>query len=121
MTETERSSIPVEGYFHPSFVPGVQSGTDFALRVQVTNQPYDQELKQFESKTKSGKVKVSPYKAPKVPNVLGSRVDGEINNGQKDSMVLFPVRDKTLKISTESDQFLSDFNSIILANLTFVP
>lgn len=121
VTESEKSILPVDGYFHPLFVPGIQSGTDFALRLQVTNQSYDQELKQFEVKVKSGKVKVSPYKAPKVPGVLGSRIDGEINNGQQDSMVLFPVRDKTLKISTESQQFLDDFNNIILANLNFVP
>ncbi len=121
VTETDKSSTPVDGYFHPLFVPGIQSGTDFALRIQVVNQPYDQEVKQFEGKVKSGKVKVSAYKAPKVPSVLGSRVEGEINTGQQDVMVLFPVRDKTLKISTESRQFVGDFDNIILANLTFVP
>lgn len=121
VTESDKASIPVDGYFHPSFVPGIQSGTDFALRVQVTNQSYDQELKQFDGKVKSGKVKVSPYKAPKVPGVLGTRVEGEINTGQKDVMILLPVRDKTLKISTESPQFLGDLDNIILANLNFSP
>ena len=121
VTENDKSTIPVDGYFHPSWVPGTQSGTAFALRVQVTNQAYDQELRQFESKTKAGKVKVSPYKAPKVPDILGTRVEGEVNNGQQDVMILFPVRDKTLKISTESPQFVDDFDGIIMANLTFSP
>jgi hypothetical protein len=53
--------------------------------------------------------------------VVGSRIDGEINLGQKDSMILLPVRDKTIKISTESQEFMGDFNDIVLANLKFVP
>jgi hypothetical protein len=121
ITESNNSSQPIEGYLHPNFVPGIQSGIAFALRVQVLNQSYDQALKNYESQAKAGKIKVSPFKADKVPNVLGARIDGEITQGQKDSMVIFPLRDKTLKIWTESDQFLSDFNTIILPNLTFVP
>lgn len=121
VTEDAKAPQPVNGYFHPEFVPGIQSGTAFALRVQVTNQSYDQELKQFEAKAKSGKVTVAPYKAPKVPEALGARVEGEINNNQKGIIVLFPLRDKTLKISTESEQFRADLDTIILANLTFIP
>lgn len=121
VTESATSNTPVDGYFHPGFVPGLQSGTDFALRVKVVSKQYADELKQFESKAKAGKVKVSPYNAPKVAGVLGARVEGEINTGQQDTMVLFPLRDKTIEISTETSQFKGDFDSIILANLTFVP
>lgn len=121
VTESEKSGTPIEGYFHPVFVPGIQSGVNFALRIQVSNQSYDQELKQFDARVKAGKVKVSAFKAAKVPGVLGARVEGEIEAGQKAGMVLFPVRDKTLKIYTQSDQFLGDFNNTILPNLVFVP
>jgi hypothetical protein len=78
-------------------------------------------MRTYESATKAGKVKVSPFKADKVQNILGSRIDGEINAGQKDSMIVVPLRDKTLKVWTESDQFVGDFNTVILPNLTFVP
>lgn len=123
VTENTKDSggTPIDGYFHPSFVPGLQSGTDYALRVKVVSKQYADELKQFESKIKSGKVKASPFKAPKVDGVIGTRIDGEINIGQQDSMILFPLRDKTIEISTESVQFRGDFESIILANLTFIP
>lgn len=121
VVETDKGNTPIDGYFHPNFVPGLQSQTAFALRVQVSNQSYDQEMKQFESKVKSGAVAVTPYISKNVPTVTGARVDGEINQGQKNSMVLLPIRDKTIKISTESQQFLSDFNDIVLANLKFVP
>jgi hypothetical protein len=121
ITESDKNDTAIDGYLHPNFVPGVQSGTDFALRVKVLSRQYADVLKQYESKVKSGKVKISPYNAPKVSGVLGSRIEGEINTGQQDSMVLFPLRDKTLEISTESSQFKGDFDTIILANLTFVP
>lgn len=115
------SSIPVDGYLHPNFVPGLQSGTNFALRVQVISTAYDQLLKQFENATKLGKVKVSPYSAPNVKTVVGSRIDGEFATGKQGSVVLLPLRDKTLKIWTEANQFTGDFNNIILPNLKFVP
>ncbi len=115
------SSELIDGYFHPNYVPGLDSGTDFALRVQVIDTPYTEEVKQFDSQVKKGTVKVSPYRAPKMGDVSGTRVDGEIEKGQKNSMVLFPLRDKTIKISTESQDFLKDFEDTILANLTFVP
>lgn len=114
-------SLPVNGYFHPDFVPAIDSGTAFALRVEVLNRSYAQEVKEFDGKVKSGKVKVTPYRAPKVPEADGTRIEGEINQGQKGTMVLFPLRDKTLKISTQTNDFLKDFNDIILANLTFTP
>lgn len=122
VTEKADGDDPVDGYFHPGFVPGTDSGTDFALRVKVVSTPYADYLKQFEGKVKSGKVKISPFKAPKLPaGTVGSRVDGEVNTGQQDSMVLFPLRDKTIEISTESVEFKADFDNIILANLNFVP
>jgi hypothetical protein len=123
VTESDNTGgTPVDGYFHPNFVPGLQSKTDYAMRVKVVSKQYADELKGFESKIKAGKVTVAPFTSSKLPaGVVGSRIDGEINTGQQDSMVLFPLRDKTIEISTESAQFKGDFDSIILANLTFVP
>lgn len=118
---TDKSAVPVDGYFHPNYVPGVQSGTAFALRIQVSSQLYDQEMKQFESKAKSGKVTVKPYALKNVPGVTGARVDGEINTGQKNTMILLPLRDRTIKVSTEAPQYIGDFDNIILANLKFIP
>jgi hypothetical protein len=116
-----QSSLPVDGYFQPGFVPGIQSGASFALRVQVTSTAYDQELKKFDSYVKTGKAKVIPFTAPKVTSVAGTRVDGQIDQNTQGSIVLFPMRDKTLKVWTESSQFLNDFNTNILPNVTFVP
>jgi hypothetical protein len=122
VTESKQSSgTPVNGYFHPNFVPGIDSGTGFALRLEVVAQPYANQLKTYEGQTKNGKVRVAPYKAPKMPDITGARVEGEVVNGQQGVMVLFPLRDKTIKISTLSTQFTGDLDKIILANLTFEP
>lgn len=121
VTQEDRGSTPIEAYFHPDFVPGLQSGTAFALRVRLTSQAYAQELKQFDGKARSGKVKISAYVPKNVSGVSGSRIEGEINTGQKSYMIMLPLRDKTLKIWTESPSFLNDFDSIILENLKFSP
>jgi hypothetical protein len=119
--EKGSSGQGLDGYFHPNFVPGLQSGTNFALRVQVVSAAYDQVLRQFDSGVKSGAVRVSPYQPSKVANVVGARVDGQIDPKKQGSLVILPLRDKTIKIWTESDQFQGDFNNTVLANLTFVP
>jgi len=119
--ETGKGGTPLDGYLHPNFVPAIDSGTAFALRVQVSEKSYDEELKGLESDVKAGKVTVTPYRAEKVPDVLGSKIEGELNDGQKDIMVIFPLRDKTIKISTEAASFAGDFSNIILKSLKFVP
>lgn len=121
VNETGSGGSPLDGYFHPDFVPGAQSGTTFALRLQVTESAYAQEIRQFENTAKQGKARIAAFQAPKVAGATGIRVDGEISQGKQGSMIILPLRDKTLKIFTESNQYLGDFNSHIIPNLTFVP
>lgn len=115
------SSTPIDAYFHPNFVPTANQTNSFALRMQIVQTPYDALLKQFDAFVKQGKVKVTAYAAPKVSQVVGARLDGEIIPNKQGSMVLLPLRDKTLKVWTEASQYVPDFNNIILPNLTFNP
>ncbi len=112
---------PLNGYLHPDYVPSDDSGTDFALRVEVISRPYSETLKQYEGKIKQGKIKITPYKPEKVSSVLGVRMFGEIIKGQRDTMILLPIRDKTLAIWTESDRYLSDYDKVVMSTLTFSP
>jgi hypothetical protein len=121
VNESGSGNTPLNGYFHPNFVPGTDSGTGFALRIEVSEASYPDELRRFDGAARSGMVRVNPYAAPKVPGVVGARVDGEIISKKKGSMVLLPLRDKTLKVWTEADQFQKEYNEIILASLTFTP
>jgi len=119
--EKGNGNTQLAGYLHPNFVPALDNNTAFALRVELTNRALAEELKSFESKIKSGKVASTPFTAPKVSATLGSRLSGEVNDNPKTTMVVLPIRDKTLKIWTESDQFVADLDKIILATLTFLP
>lgn len=114
-------SLPIDGYFHPNFVPGTDSETTFALRVQISDRTFAEEIKSFDSTIKQGKARAKPYKPVNVDNIIGSRIDGEIDNGKKGSIVLLPLRDKTIKIWTEADQFINDFDNNILKNFKYSP
>lgn len=120
--ESGTSSAAVNGYFAPKFVPAINNQKNiFALRLEVVSTSYADVLRQLEGQVQSGKVKISAYALPKVTNVNGSRVDGEVAVGKQGSMIILPLRDKTLKVWTESPEFSSDFNDNILANMVFSP
>jgi hypothetical protein len=119
--ETAKTNIPLSGALNPGFVPGIQSSLPVALRFTVTSNNYANVVRTFDSQVKAGKIKVTPYKAEKVQSVTGVRLDGEIVKDKQGSMIIVPLRDKTLQVSTESPQFIPDFNTIILPNLVFVP
>jgi len=119
--ESARSSNPLDATFNPNFVPGLQSGSNVALRVQVVSTSYADTIRTFDSQIKTGKVTAAPYAVAKVPAVTGLRIDGEIATNKQGAMIIVPVRDKTLKVWTEASQYVNDFNSLILPNLTLVP
>jgi hypothetical protein len=115
------SSYPIDGMFYPGVVPGSDDSVAFALRVQVLNTSYDSLVRQFDSDIKTGKVTALAFRAAKVPDVLGTRIDGEISSKKQGTIVLLPLRDKTLKIWTESKEFTAEFDKYVLPSLSFVP
>lgn len=119
--ESGKGSAPLDGYFHPTMVPGTQSGTAYALRVQVLEQGFADVVRSFDSPIKSGKARSQAYQPTNVKNVVGLRIDGEIASKQQGIVILLPLRDKTIKIFTESDQYYKDFNDNILPNFSFTP
>lgn len=119
--EASRGTTFVDSYFHPVTIPGLGSGTNFALRMQVVGGGYTAQVNAFAQSIKLGKVQVTAYRPPKVDSIAGVRIDGEIIKGKQGILILLPIRDKTLKIWTESKQFAGDLDNTVLANLTFVP
>jgi hypothetical protein len=119
------SSEPINGYFHPDQVPGLQSKAALALRVELVSTPYNQVIQSFSGKIKTGILTAVAYIPPKMNGVAnaqaGTRFDGQIAQNQTGSMVVIQVRDKTLEVYTESSTYLSDFNNIILASLKYTP
>lgn len=122
ISESERSSTPISAFFQPKIVPNVtDTNNTFALRVDLLQTTYESALDQFKSKVEQGQVTLVPYTLPKVPSVVGSRVEGQITQRKQGTMIIMPLRNMTLKIWTESNDFKGDLDTHILPNLSFIP
>lgn len=111
-----QSSNGMEYLGHPNYVPS--DNVNYALRMEVVQREFATELKTYDQYVKKGDLKATAIQAS---GVTGTRLDGLLEPDQAGSMVIFPLRDKTLKISTENKEYESDFNNIVLKRLTFVP
>lgn len=121
------SQEPLNGFFHPDIVPGTQSGTAYALRLKILNETYADVVSNLQGQVSDGSLTAAAYMPPKmaeVPSVQpGTRFNGLLNSEAKTrgSMVVIKVRDKTLQIFTEAPNYSADFESVVLASLTFAP
>ncbi len=118
--DEKTSGTVVDGFMQPNYVSSNTKDTNYALRYQVVERGYDQEVKSYEAKVKQGKVKTSAYRLPQLESVLGLRVEGEIDNTKQGVVIVLPLRDKTVKIWTEGNEFRNDFEAII-KQFTFIP
>ena len=118
--ENSGGETPINATFHPDFV-GNDKDVAFALRLQVVNTTYDQALKAYDSEIKKGTVTASPFTPKLVASALGVRLSGEIVSKKTGVMILLPLRDKTIKIWTESNNFVGDLDKFILESLSYQP
>ncbi len=116
-----RGSATLDGYFHPTTVPGVSSGASYALRLQVVDRSFSEEVRSFDSQIKNGSSSAVAYQPVNVGDVVGVRITGQIDSQKQGIIILLPLRDKTIKLFTESDQFYNDFDNNILPNFRFSP
>lgn len=122
------SSQPLDGYFHPDSVPAIDGGAALALRVELIDQAYSEIVAEYESAIAEGRLKAVAYIPPKLVKAAnvqpGIRLSGNLGDAdsvKNGSLVIVQVRDKTLKVSTESLQFMDDFNKTVLSSLAFSP
>jgi len=109
-----------EYIFNPKFVPASDDAPQ-SLKITVAEETYDEAIAKYEQQVKEGLMRVVAYSLPKVPGVVGIKADGEVQDGKVQSVVVLPLRDKTITIASETPDRFKDFNDIILANLSFVP
>lgn len=122
VVENDRGSTPVAGWFNPKTVPSVtEQDSNFALRVELVSSTYQAALDSFKPRIDKGVATIQPYTLPKVPSVVGSRIEGQITERKQGTMIVMPLRNMTLKIWTESNDFKGDLDTHILPNLSFVP
>ena len=126
--DTTNDGNPIVGFYYQG-TPPLQNdvGILYSLRVELLNADYASTVTTYTSQVKQGRITATPYVPPSMvgqPNVqTGMRFDGliESNASVQGSMVVLKVRDRTLKIYTESPSYLNDFNDTVLASLTYVP
>lgn len=120
--ESDNSSQPVDVYFYPNFVPNVAGKNNYYLRMQELSASYESTLKTYQDKAKQGTVTISTFTPALVKNATpGVIISGQLETDKKGTLVILPVRDKTLKIWTESDAAAGDFTNTVLKNLTYSP
>ena len=114
-------STLLDGYFFPGILPSVDdtSATNFAFRVSLISTDYGTTLTGLT--TAPTVVVTSPYSLPKVPNVIGAKLTGNLGNSKTGTMIILPLRGQTLEIFTEGSSYNNEFNTIILASLKFTP
>lgn len=108
----------LDGYFHPGFVPDTRSDTRFATRLTLETEAYDEAVADYDRDVERGTIKA---RAITVNGVKGIRLDGEIDRDISGVLVLLPLRDKTLRVWTESADFIKDFEGVILKEISFNP
>jgi len=117
VVENDSSSKPLDLFAHPNVVPNISGETAFGLRLQIVGNSYDDELGDFDKDIEKGLVTT---KAVRSNSVLGTKIQGEIFKDINGIMAIFPLRDKTLMIWTESTKYKTDFNTALEA-LVFTP
>lgn len=121
------SGAILDVYFHPDIIPPVSANNNnrsaIALNVQVLNQSYSQAISTLKQRSEQSQTKIiaEPYALPKMPNQSGILFRGQLTNNLNGLAIFIPLRDKTIRISTDTDQWLADFNNYILPNFSFEP
>jgi hypothetical protein len=124
--DSSGSSTPIDGYWYPGVVPNIAddqdgNGTNFALRVQVIQNDYNSVLSNFQSNITQGTITATPFHLKKVPSVIGMELSGQILTQKTGTLVILPLRNETLELWTEGNQFTNDFSNIVLPNFSFSP
>jgi hypothetical protein len=105
-----RESGPFEAYLNPVTVPPVSRDQQFALRVTIEQEEYDEVIQSYQSLVEDGKLRSSAVSSM---GHNGTRLDGNFTDNIRGSAVIFRVRDKTITLRTDADTFKPDFEKII--------
>lgn len=97
-------------YMHRDVVPPIKSDQQYMLRVIIESKNYDSVVKKYESKVEKGDLKSS---TASFNGHTAARFDGSFNDNIRGAAIVFKLRDKTVTIQTDADQFKPDFDALI--------
>ncbi len=123
ISEKSSGTNVVDGYFYQDYLPSVNPNetTNFNLRVQIIDGSYQSAVDQYQSQIKQGKITAVPYTSNVTGASIGVRLTGQLSVSKKGAAIIIPLRDKVLKIWTETEAGIADLDNYVIANLTFSP
>jgi hypothetical protein len=122
--QTASTGTVVDAYFYQDYLPSVSSSSAIAynLRVQIVDGSYQDIVNRYSSQIKDGKITATPYTPANVPGAsTGVRLVGQLTSNKKGAMVIIPLRDKVLELWTETQAGIADFDTYVIAKLSFSP
>ncbi len=115
------SGTVLDLYAYPKILPEFKSDAPYALRVEIVSSNYDKEVEKLNKLVEKGVLTTSAFRPAKNENVLGIKGDGDLGSERQGSVVFLPLRDRTIKIYSETPEFIKDFNTFVLPSLNFQP
>lgn len=104
---------------HPKLVHPLESGLPYALRLEIVADSYEAVISEFQDAVVEGDLRSEPVVVNGFNGIkLSGKFSDEVPNAE---LLVFKVRDKTMKIGSEAPQYFADFNNIILQSLRFSP
>lgn len=107
-----------EAYLHPVQVPPTANqDSRYAMRLEILDIGFDKVLDQYSGQLKKGELVSSSVE---YNGNTGTRLDGAFTKDLRGAVVLFKVRDKTVRFSTDADTFKPNFKAV-LDTVTMIP
>jgi hypothetical protein len=115
------SQFSQNGYevvFYPGVIPVVSDETAMALRVSVLNKQYETIIAEYEALVATGQLRASVANVAQSESFAGYegiRFDGMMNESLANgSIIVLKLRDKTILLRTDTIDWMTDFNEIVL-------
>ena len=104
--------------FYPDVIPVVSDKTAMALRISVVNKQYETVVSEYETLVVQGQLRASVINVAQTEDFSGYegiKLEGAINEVLAEgTIILLKLRDKTIQLQTDSVDWLSDLDEIIL-------
>lgn len=110
-------------FFDIDVVQSTASARPHALSLSILDNSYDQILINYRASIDSGNLVAAPYVIPGRTDAgfSGMRFDGIIAEGISGTLIILPLRDKTIILRNEISETADDFENIVLPSLNFIP
>lgn len=111
VAENISSSNQVELIASPDFIKVLpDNSVNYALHVMLVNSTYTNLRQNYDQQVKDKKAKATSVT---ISGISGTRYEGQYSQTKSGIIVLVPVRDKTMVLSTENTKFSSEFSQIL--------